>query len=155
MKYSTAMSLGCSTKWLSTETLRLPLSLVERHRKQGCLFYYAVMQRIFKSCRYCLSNMLKNSNRFNEKCGSDIDLHYRHNKRMCVIASILHVWLHYVDCKVEQTINRKIVLIIDNSGAHDPTKMLLMLQKVKKLFLPPSTTSRLQPLDTCINATIK
>jgi hypothetical protein len=48
--------------------------------------------------------------------------------------------------------NRKIVVLMDNAACHDSS---LVLSNVKLLFLPPNTTSLLQPLDAGIIANLK
>ena len=56
--------------------------------------------------------------------------------------------------------NRKVVLLIDNFAAHesavkDLQQRPLGLRNTEVLFLPPNTTSRLQPLDQGIIRTFK
>ncbi len=47
--------------------------------------------------------------------------------------------------------NRKIALIVDNCTAHP----FVRLSNVKLIFLPPNTTSRLQPMDMGVIHSIK
>jgi hypothetical protein len=48
--------------------------------------------------------------------------------------------------------NRKVLVLLDNASVHDTS---LNLSNVKFLYLPPNTTSHLQPLDAGIIAFFK
>lgn len=45
---------------------------------------------------------------------------------------------------------RKFILVMDNCSAHGSVETLCSSENVEKLFLPPNSTGRLQPLDAGI-----
>ena len=68
---------------------------------------------------------------------------YRANKRAWMTSVIFTEWLRIVD---RQRVSQKcsILMFVDNFTAHPPVDKL---HAVKLAFLPPNTTSKLQPMD--------
>jgi hypothetical protein len=68
---------------------------------------------------------------------------YHHNSNAWMTKSIFHVFLRRFD-RAMKAQKRKVLLLLDNFSSHmveyAPTN-------VELLFLPPSTTAHLQPLD--------
>ena len=59
--------------------------------------------------------------------------------------TILHDVLGKIDRRLKRT-NRSILLLMDNTGCH-PGDIKGKFSNIKVVFLPPNTTSKLQPLD--------
>ena len=57
-------------------------------------------------------------------------------------------WLNKLN-KSMKISNRNILLLIDNAGGHNVNSDL-NLSNIKIVYLPPNTTSKLQPLDAGI-----
>lgn len=72
-----------------------------------------------------------------------LPLEYDANKKAWMTAEIFKGWLIKVDKKMTKE-KRKILLFIDNCTAHN---IIPPLKAIKVKFLPPNTTSKLQPLD--------
>ena len=51
--------------------------------------------------------------------------------------------------------NRKIILLADNATSHKTEEAIAKLTNVRVYFLPPNTTSALQPLDQGIIYSLK
>lgn len=68
---------------------------------------------------------------------------YKHNRKAWMTCSIFQEWLRELDRKFLRE-KRTIALIIDNCSAHPN---LTDLRAITLVFLPPNTTSRLQPCD--------
>ena len=68
---------------------------------------------------------------------------WRSNKKAWMTGFLFTEWLHSVD-KLMRYQKRRILLLLDNCSAHVSVDDL---QNVKLLFLPPNTTSKIQPLD--------
>ena len=75
---------------------------------------------------------------------------YRANRKAWMTGLLFKEWLQRLDGKMWSQ-KRKILLLLDNCGAHPDVQ----LANVKLVFLPPNTTSRLQPCDAGIIATLK
>lgn len=75
---------------------------------------------------------------------------YYANKKAWVTGDLFKSWLQSVNAKMRIQ-RRKILMFIDNCGAHPDVS----LSHVKLAFLPPNTTSRLQPLDAGIIKMVK
>ena len=75
---------------------------------------------------------------------------YRNNKKAWMTTPIMTEWLTCLDRKMKRQ-KRHILLFLDNAPSHPPVK----LQNVKLAFLPPNTTSLLQPMDQGIIQTVK
>lgn len=68
---------------------------------------------------------------------------YRSNKNAWMTSSLFSEWLLNFDRKMKIE-NRKVLLFIDNCTAHNHD---IELSSIKVHFLPPNTTSILQPMD--------
>lgn len=92
---------------------------------------------------------------FKKNSGAEHGLYYKNNQKAWMTASIFFDWLHYVDRKIGKTDGRKILLLMDNCSAHGTKHTLPELDNIDIQFLPPNTTSKLQPLDAGIIAAMK
>lgn len=70
-------------------------------------------------------------------------------------SSLFFEWLRYVDDTIGKTAGRNILLLMDNCSAHGTIETLPQFNHVEVAFLPPNTTSKLQPLDAGIIAAMK
>lgn len=70
-------------------------------------------------------------------------------------ADLLFSWLHRFDSYIGRTPNCKLILLIDNFPAHGTCYTLPPLLHTRVNFLPPNTTSKLQPCDEVIIAPMK
>ena len=69
---------------------------------------------------------------------------YKSNKNSWMTATLFQEWLEWFDARLQKQ-KKKICLLLDNCSAHkidDPG-----LQCIELVFLPPNTTSAIQPLD--------
>lgn len=76
---------------------------------------------------------------------SKIGIDYEANRRSWMTSGNFERWLRGVNNRMFKE-RRKILLFLDNCPAHPPME----LSNMKLVFLPPNTTSRLQPLDAGI-----
>lgn len=77
---------------------------------------------------------------------------YRHNPKAWMRGDIFSEWLDSLNREMRQR-NKKILLLVDNAGPHGKTPPDLSNITIK--YLPPNTTSHLQPLDAGIIAAFK
>lgn len=77
---------------------------------------------------------------------------YRHNTKAWMTSVVFEEWLLCLERRMKAE-KRRILLIIDNCSSHNCVPR--HLEHVKVLFLPPSTTSILQPLDQGIIHAVK
>ena len=70
---------------------------------------------------------------------------YESNNKACMTGELFAAWMRRVDNRMRRQ-NRPILLFLDNCGAHPHME----LENVKVVFLPPNTTSKLQPMDAGI-----
>ncbi len=70
---------------------------------------------------------------------------YSSNKKAWMTSDLFQQWLDKLNGKMK-TENRSILLFIDNCSAHPD----VTLSNIKLVFLPPNTTSKLQPCDAGI-----
>ena len=77
---------------------------------------------------------------------------YRHNSKAWMTSVLFEEWLLCLERRMKAE-KRRILLIIDNCSSHNGVPR--HLEHVKVLFLPPSTTSILQPLDKGIIHAVK
>ena len=76
---------------------------------------------------------------------------YKHNKKAWMTSVIFEEWLRKLDRKMTLQ-GRSIAMIVDNCSAHPHIDGLV---SIKLVFLPPNTTSKLQPCDQGIIKTFK
>lgn len=81
---------------------------------------------------------------------TDLPCIYRWNKKSWMTAKLFSEWLQIVNNKMRIR-GRKILMFLDNCGAHPK----LELSNIELKFLPPNTTSKLQPLDAGIIMNVK
>ncbi|KAK1942309.1 Tigger transposable element-derived protein 6 [Phytophthora citrophthora] len=100
----------------------------------------------------CSSVTPKSQGVFKKKTGDQHGFLYRNNKEAWMTGVLFRDWLREfnVDMKKQK---RKVLLLIDNASSHSITGM--SLSNVKVHFLPPNTTSKLQPLDAGIIGALK
>ena len=75
---------------------------------------------------------------------------YYSNKKAWMTSELFEDWLTNLDNRFKAQ-KRKVLLFIDNCPAHPDVQR----DNVKVVFLPPNTTSRLQPMDAGIIQTMK
>jgi len=76
---------------------------------------------------------------------------YFHDKKAWMTSTIFNKWLENFDVHVG-TNNKNMLLIFGNAPSH---KSLYKLMNTTIIFLPPCTTSKLQPLDAGVIRTFK
>ena len=79
-----------------------------------------------------------------------LNIRYESNRRAWMTRDIFVAWLKSLNNKFRRQ-NRKILLFVDNCSAHPD----IQLSNIKLKFLPPNTTSKLQPCDVGIIQTLK
>ena len=75
---------------------------------------------------------------------------WRHNKKAWMTSSLFTDWVNSINNQMKLK-GRKILLLVDNCPAHPE----MTLSNVKIVFLPPNTTSKLQPCDAGIIENLK
>lgn len=85
------------------------------------------------------------------KNSKSLPVQYLANRKAWMTSDIFENWLRKLDRKFERE-SRKILLLVDNSPAHPKLKNL---RAITLKFLPPNTTSRLQPMDQGIIQNLK
>ena len=78
---------------------------------------------------------------------------YRNNSKAWMTSDIFVKWLEDINKKMK-TQRRKILMLVDNCAAH-PQRCLTMFSHVRVSFLPPNTTSVIQPIDQGIIRNLK
>ncbi|OAE32231.1 hypothetical protein AXG93_4525s1120 [Marchantia polymorpha subsp. ruderalis] len=79
---------------------------------------------------------------FKKKTASQLEFLYRNNKKAWMTGVLFQEWLKNFDAKMKEA-NRSILLLLDNAPGH----IFVELENIVVLFLPPNTTSKLQPMD--------
>ena len=75
---------------------------------------------------------------------------YRANRKAWMTTILFQEWLERLNSAMKLQ-RREILMFVDNCSAHPATE----LSNIKLVFLPPNTTSRLQPCDAGIIANVK
>lgn len=94
--------------------------------------------------KYANPRCFKNVNINNLNC------HYRANKKAWMTGLLFQEFVRWFDDRMK---GRKVLLIVDNCPAHP--KVIEGLRNVEMFFLPPNTTSKIQPCDAGIIRTLK
>ena len=81
---------------------------------------------------------------------TSLSVTYESNKKAWMTGEMFARWMRRIDIQMRLQ-NRHILLFLDNCGAHPD----LQFDHVKVVFLPPNTTSRLQPMDAGNNQNMK
>jgi hypothetical protein len=95
----------------------------------------------------------------NPRCFKTINIHnlpitYRHNSKAWMLTTLFQEWLCDFNNKIAIKHNgKRVLLLLDNCGSHKIEG--LNLSHVDVHFLPPNTTSRIQPLDAGIIMSFK
>ena len=77
-------------------------------------------------------------------------LQWEHNKRAWMTSLIFKIWMEKLNNQM-RLVQRNILMFVDNCPAHPD----LNLSNVRLVFLPPNTTSKLQPCDAGIIQAVK
>ncbi|XP_054711365.1 tigger transposable element-derived protein 6-like [Uloborus diversus] len=83
---------------------------------------------------------------------TSLEVDYRSNKKSWMTSDIFEEWISKLDRKMCDQ-NRKIALLVDNCPAHPNVSS--KLSNVNLIFLPPNTTSKLQPMDQGVIKNLK
>lgn len=92
---------------------------------------------------------------FKKRTGSELGFDYHANKKAWMTQTLFFEWLKRFDAYVARTQNRKVALLLDNCTAHGCPETLPELHNVEVIFLPPNTTSKIQPMDAGVIASVK
>lgn len=92
---------------------------------------------------------------FKKKYGHELGFDYHSNKKAWMTSELFFNWLRRFDRTIGQDEGRKVLLLIDNFSAHGTPETMPTLQNVRVKFLPPNTTSKVQPVDAGIIAWLK
>ena len=96
----------------------------------------------------------------NPRCFNGVDLPgsgllYRSTAKAWMKRGVSFNWLCTFDAYIVQTPDRSAALVIDNACDHGYAESIPILFTTDVIFLPPGTTSRLQPLDAGIISFLK
>ena len=86
---------------------------------------------------------------------------YANTQRAWMTSTVFTDWFH--DSFVPQVrrfmrkskLEEKAILLLDNCSAHPPNALVSKCKKIKCVFLPPNTTSKIQPCDQGIISAVK
>ena len=92
---------------------------------------------------------------FKGKYGHELGIDYYFNYKAWMTQTLFFDWLKRLDKYVSLASDRNILLLPDNCTAHEKIDNAPQLSHIVIFFLPPNTTSKLQPLDAGIIATVK
>lgn len=92
---------------------------------------------------------------FGKSSGCELGFDYHWNKKAWMNQHLFFSWLERFDRYISREKGRKVLLLIDNCSAHGNERTLPSLENVRVDFLPPNTTSKIQPLDAGIIAWVK
>jgi|GEM_PF-1216312 len=80
---------------------------------------------------------------------SNLPILYRNNTKAWMLITLFQEWLHWFNLQVAtKHSGQRVLLILDNCSSHKVDS--LDLPNIEILFLPPHTTSKIQPMDAGI-----
>lgn len=88
----------------------------------------------------------------NPRCfkNKTLPVKYRSNRKAWMTSNLFTEELHQWDAELQKK-NRKILLLVDNCPAHPEVR----LNQIKLVFMPPNTSSKLQPMDQGVIHSLK
>ena len=95
----------------------------------------------------------------NPRCFKNINIHnlpmvYRNNPKAWMLITLFQEWLKDFDYQIAQKHGgQRVLLLLDNCTSHKLQG--LVLPHVEVYFLPPNTTSKIQPMDAGIIMSFK
>lgn len=92
---------------------------------------------------------------FKGMTGQQYGFDYWYNKKAWMTSVLFFMWLQRFDAYIGRRAGRKAILLIDTCSAHGNIEAIPPLRNVVVKFLPPSTTSKIQPMDAGIVAAVK
>lgn len=81
-----------------------------------------------------------------EKISTESGFDYHANKRACMTCNIFFDWLRRFDHHIALSGRRKESVPADQLCAHDNAGILPLLESVDVFYLPPSSSSKIQPI---------
>lgn len=103
----------------------------------------------------------ENPRAFKNKSKAGLPVIWKSNAKAWVTASLFEDWFghHFIPeveryCRLKE-IPFKVMLLIDNAPGHPPATLINFDPRVEVVFLPPNTTSLLQPMDQGVIKTFK
>ena len=97
----------------------------------------------------------RNPRCFNRRSACELGFHYRHNKKAWMTRLLFFEWFREFDTHISMWPGRHDLLLLDNCAAHGQPSLLPTLLNIQVLFLPKNMTSRLQPMDGGVIASVK
>ena len=93
---------------------------------------------------------------FTKKTGPRLGFDYHANRKSWMTTELFVSWLYRFSSYISRyNPQRRVMLLLDNCSSHGSAESLPYLSNVDYQFLPPNTTSKLQPLDAGIIAALK
>ena len=87
---------------------------------------------------------------FPKKSAATLGFCYEYNPKAWMTTGVFTAWITDLNQKMKKR-NRNILMLLDNA----PTHKKIQLSNIELLFLPPNTTSKLQPMDAGIISAFK
>ena len=93
---------------------------------------------------------------FEKRSGLELGFDYHHNGRAWMTSALFIGWLMRFSSYITRTDPmRRVALLVDNCADHGNVDSLPPLENVEVFFLPPNTTSQIQPMDAGVIAAVK
>lgn len=92
---------------------------------------------------------------FKKKYGHELGLDYYANKKAWMTSALFFDWLRRFERYIQRIKGRKVILLLDDCSAHGRMETIPEMDNVRVMFLPPNTTSKVQPMDAGIIAAMK
>ena len=84
---------------------------------------------------------------------NNLPMTYRYNAKAWMLSTVFQDWLQEFNREVARKYNQRVLLLLDNCPSHKIDG--LVLSHVDIHFLPPNTTSKIQPMDAGIIMSFK